>query len=66
MVDGMGMCEHAASIGGQIKSACIDGPEFDARGQLLEELIKVRESTRRKKGLVDFREKPNGEHVRRR
>ena len=41
MVDGMGMCGVCrVNIGGQMKFACVDGPEFDAHLVDFEQLIK--------------------------
>jgi len=41
MVDGMGMCGVCrVSVGGQMKFACVDGPEFDGHLVNYEELIK--------------------------
>lgn len=41
MVDGMGMCGACrVSIGGEVKFACVDGPEFDAHQVDFDELIK--------------------------
>ena len=41
MVDGMGMCGVCrVSVGGQMKFACVDGPEFDGHLVDYEELIK--------------------------
>jgi len=40
MVDGTGMCGGCrVSVGGQMKFACVDGPEFDAHAVDFEELI---------------------------
>lgn len=49
MVDGTGMCGGCrVSIGGQMKFACVDGPEFDAHEVDFDELIK------RNRSYVDF------------
>ncbi len=41
MVDGTGMCGACrAEVGGEIKFACVDGPEFDGRAVNWNELIK--------------------------
>jgi ferredoxin--NADP+ reductase len=41
MVDGMGMCGACrVSIGGKVKFACVDGPEFDGHQVDFNELIK--------------------------
>jgi ferredoxin--NADP+ reductase len=41
MVDGMGMCGVCrVSVGGKMKFACIDGPEFDGHNVDFDELIK--------------------------
>jgi ferredoxin--NADP+ reductase len=41
MVDGMGMCGACrATVGGQTKFACVDGPEFDAHQVNFDELVK--------------------------
>jgi ferredoxin--NADP+ reductase len=41
MVDGMGMCGACrVSVGGEVKFACVDGPEFDAHQVDFDELIK--------------------------
>jgi ferredoxin--NADP+ reductase len=40
MVDGTGMCGGCrVSVGGQMKFACVDGPEFDAHKVDFDELI---------------------------
>jgi ferredoxin--NADP+ reductase len=40
MVDGMGMCGACrVSVGGKVKFACVDGPEFDAHQVDFDELI---------------------------
>lgn len=45
MVDGMGMCGSCrVSIGGKVKFACVDGPEFDAHKVDFNELIKRQQS----------------------
>jgi hypothetical protein len=39
MVDGTGMCGGCrVSVGGQVRFACVDGPEFDAHGVDFNEL----------------------------
>lgn len=41
MVDGMGMCGACrVSVGGKVRFACVDGPEFDAHKVDFNELIK--------------------------
>ncbi|UCE96013.1 MAG: sulfide/dihydroorotate dehydrogenase-like FAD/NAD-binding protein [Candidatus Bathyarchaeota archaeon] len=41
MVDGMGMCGACrVSVGGKVKFACVDGPEFDAHQVDFDQLIK--------------------------
>ena len=41
MVDGTGMCGGCrVTVGGQVKFACVDGPEFDAHGVNFKELMK--------------------------
>lgn len=41
MIDGMGMCGVCrVSVGGKMKFACVDGPEFDGHQVDFEELIK--------------------------
>jgi len=41
MVDGMGMCGACrVSVGGKVKFACVDGPEFDGHQVDFNELIK--------------------------
>jgi ferredoxin--NADP+ reductase len=41
MVDGTGMCGGCrVTVGGQMKFACVDGPEFDAHGVDFDELIR--------------------------
>ncbi len=45
MVDGMGMCGACrVSVGGTVKFACVDGPEFDAHQVDFNELIKRQQS----------------------
>jgi len=40
MVDGMGMCGCCrVSVGGQMKFACVDGPEFNGHLVDFEELV---------------------------
>jgi ferredoxin--NADP+ reductase len=41
MVDGMGMCGVCrVTVGGKMKFACVDGPEFDGHSVDFDELIK--------------------------
>jgi NAD(P)H-flavin reductase len=41
MVDGTGMCGGCrVSVGGQMKFACVDGPEFDAHAVDFDELMR--------------------------
>jgi ferredoxin--NADP+ reductase len=56
MVDGTGMCGGCrVSVGGEVKYACVDGPEFDGHGVDFDELrarlamYRAQEATRREK-----------------
>jgi ferredoxin--NADP+ reductase len=41
MVDGTGMCGGCrVAVGGKVKFACVDGPEFDAHQVDFDELIR--------------------------
>jgi NAD(P)H-flavin reductase len=59
MVDGIGMCGSCrVSVGGEVKFACVDGPEFDAHKVDFDELIN------RNRTYEDEEAKIRGEHKR--
>jgi ferredoxin--NADP+ reductase len=57
MVDGMGMCGACrVAVAGQIRFACVDGPEFDAHQVNFKELMQ------RLKGYVNEEKSANQPH----
>ncbi|MDH5448029.1 MAG: sulfide/dihydroorotate dehydrogenase-like FAD/NAD-binding protein [Candidatus Bathyarchaeota archaeon] len=62
MVDGMGMCGACrVSVGGKVKFACVDGPEFDGHQVDFNELIKRQRSFLTEEKLaIDHWEKCRG------
>jgi len=58
MIDGTGMCGGCrVTVGGQVKFACVDGPEFDGHAVDFDELI-------RRLGAYRGQEREAGEHYR--
>jgi ferredoxin--NADP+ reductase len=58
MIDGTGMCGGCrVTVGGQVKFACVDGPEFDAHKVDFDEL------TRRNRAYREFEQKILQDHV---
>jgi ferredoxin--NADP+ reductase len=58
MVDGTGMCGGCrVTVGGKIKFACVDGPEFDAH------LVDFDELARRNRAYRDMEQKVLADHV---
>jgi len=65
MVDGTGMCGGCrAYIDGQMKLACIDGPEFDAHEINFDEVISRLQmfQKKEKKAYRDYRRKLGADH----
>jgi glutamate synthase (NADPH/NADH) small chain len=47
MVDGTGMCGSCrVTVGGEIKFACVDGPDFDGHQVDFKELLRARSASR--------------------
>jgi ferredoxin--NADP+ reductase len=65
MVDGMGMCGACrVSVGGKVRFACIDGPEFDGHQVNFSELIKRQKAFLAEEELaLDYWEKCRGEKI---
>jgi ferredoxin--NADP+ reductase len=58
MIDGTGMCGGCrVTVGGKIKFACVDGPEFDAHEVDFDELA------RRNRAYRDMEQKTLADHV---
>ena len=58
MIDGTGMCGGCrVTVGGKIKFACVDGPEFDAH------LVDFDELARRNRAYRDMEQKTLADHV---
>ncbi|MGC8792412.1 MAG: NADPH-dependent glutamate synthase [Bryobacteraceae bacterium] len=58
MVDGTGMCGGCrVTVGGQVRFACVDGPEFDAHQADFDEL------TRRNRAYVEYERRVYQEHL---
>ena len=58
MVDGTGMCGGCRlTVGGQMKFACVDGPEFDGHAVDFDELMK------RNRTYVDMEKISDERHV---
>lgn len=58
MVDGTGMCGGCrVTVGGEVKFACVDGPEFNAHEVDFDEL------TRRTRAYLDHEKKSKEEHL---
>ena len=58
MVDGTGMCGGCRlTVGGQMKFACVDGPEFDGHAVDFDELMK------RNRTYVDMEKITDERHV---
>jgi ferredoxin--NADP+ reductase len=54
MVDGTGMCGGCRlTVGGEMKFACVDGPEFDGHAVDFDELIRRNRSYREQERLAD-------------
>ena len=57
MVDGTGMCGACRlSVGGQIKFACVDGPEFDGHLVNFDEAMKRQQIYKTEEGRAHLRE----------
>jgi len=66
MVDGTGMCGGCrVTVNGQMKFACVDGPEFDAHQVDFDELIsRNRSYTKSEKESLERFEHPAGDECR--
>jgi ferredoxin--NADP+ reductase len=63
MVDGTGMCGGCRlTVGGQMKFACVDGPEFDGHAVDFDELIRRNRTYRSQERQADdaYRARPSG------
>lgn len=59
MIDGTGMCGGCRlSVGGEMKFACVDGPEFDAH------LVDFDEAMKRSRTYAEFEKRARDEHCR--
>lgn len=63
MVDGTGMCGACRlTVGGQVKFACVDGPEFDGHLVDFDEAMKRQQMYKTKEGRQELREKEGATH----
>lgn len=63
MVDGTGMCGACRlTVGGQVKFACVDGPEFDGHLVDFDEAMKRSQMYKTKEGRKELREKEGDTH----
>ncbi len=63
MVDGTGMCGACrVSIGGEIKFACVDGPEFDGHLVNFDEAMKRQQMYKSEEGRAALKEKEGDTH----
>lgn len=63
MVDGTGMCGACRlSVGGEIKFACVDGPEFDGHLINFDEAMKRQQQYKTEEGRAKLREKEGATH----
>ena len=63
MVDGTGMCGACrVTVGGKVKFACVDGPEFDGHQVNFEEAMKRQQMYRTEEGRAMLRLKEGASH----
>ncbi|MDE7299398.1 MAG: sulfide/dihydroorotate dehydrogenase-like FAD/NAD-binding protein [Lachnospiraceae bacterium] len=63
MVDGTGMCGACRlTVGGEVKFACVDGPEFDGHLVNFDEALKRQQMYRTEEGRAQLREKEGATH----
>ena len=63
MVDGTGMCGACRlTVGGEVKFACVDGPEFDGHLVNFDEAMKRQQQYRTEEGRAKLREKEGASH----
>ncbi len=63
MVDGTGMCGACRlSVGGEVKFACVDGPEFDGHLVNFDEAMKRAQMYKTEEGRAILREKEGATH----
>lgn len=63
MVDGTGMCGACRlTVGGEVKFACVDGPEFDGHLVNFDEAMKRQQMYRTEEGRAKLREKEGATH----
>lgn len=63
MVDGTGMCGACrVSVGGKIKFACVDGPEFDGHAVDFDEAMKRQNIYKTEEGRAYLKEKEGDSH----
>ena len=63
MVDGTGMCGACRlTVGGEVKFACVDGPEFDGHLVDFDESMKRQQMYKTEEGRAVLREKEGATH----
>lgn len=63
MVDGTGMCGACrVTVGGEVKFACVDGPEFDGHKVDFDEAIKRQKLYKTQEGRAYLKEKEGNSH----
>ncbi len=63
MVDGTGMCGACRlSVGGEIRFACVDGPEFDGHLVNFDEAMKRQQQYKTEEGRAKLREREGATH----
>ena len=63
MVDGTGMCGACRlTVGGVVKFACVDGPEFDGHLVDFDESMKRQQMYKTEEGRAILREKEGSTH----
>lgn len=65
MVDGTGMCGACrVTVGGEVKFACVDGPEFDAHKVNFDEALRRQTMYKTVEGRVQLKHEERGTHHR--
>ncbi len=63
MVDGTGMCGACRlTVGGEVKFACVDGPEFDGHSVDFDEAMKRQRLYKTQEGRALLKEKEGETH----
>ena len=65
MVDGTGMCGACrVTVGGEVKFACVDGPEFDAHKVNFDEALRRQTMYKTVEGRIQLKQEEKGTHHR--